>query len=106
MFGDDFNKFQINECELPEQYHYLNILSVSSSKKYIYLLSKRGELLFLESKTLNPINISYCINSSYNCNNSFKEYLTKIWTDRNGNHNIIRYEGKIYYFTIYFTYNS
>ena len=30
----------------------------------------------------------------------FKENFTKIWTDREGNHNIIRYGGKIFYFNI------
>ena len=95
------HQFPIKECRVPGEYQYINILSISVSKKYIYLIEEHGELLFLDSKTLNPFQFSFKISSFNNTYNpKFKENFTKIWTDREGNHNIIRYKGKIYYFNI------
>ena len=94
------DKFPMTQCNLPGTQENI-ILSMSASKKYIYLVTDRGELLLMESKTLNPIQQSFPIKSSHHSgSSSFKENFTKIWTDRAGNHNIIRYKGKIFYFNI------
>ena len=94
------DKFPMSQCNLPGT-ESINILSMSASKKYIYLITDKGELLCMESKTLNPIQQSFSIQSSHHSDSSsFKENLSKIWTDRAGNHSIIRYKGKIFYFNI------
>ena len=94
------DKFPMSQCNLPGTEN-INILSMSASKKYIYLITDKGELLCMESKTLNPIQQSFSIHSSHHSDSSsFKENFTKIWTDRAGNHSIIRYRGKIFYFNI------
>jgi hypothetical protein len=95
------DKFPITQCQVPGSQSDINILYMTSSKKYLYLLTENGEILCIESKTLNPIQQSFSLSSSSSSgSNSFKENLTKIWTDRVGNHNIIRYKGKIYYFNV------
>ena len=64
---------------------------MSSSKKYLYLVTDNSEILCMESKNLNPIQQSFSITSPSNSDSApFKEKITKIWTDREGNHNIIR----------------
>ena len=94
------DKFTMIQSKLPETQQNINILSMSTSKKYLYLLTDKGEILCINSKTLEPLQQSFSISSSNNISNSFKENFTKIWTDRAGNHNIIRYKGRIYYFNI------
>jgi len=97
----DFDKFPMSKCELPGNQQSVNILSMSSSKKYLYLVTENSEILCMDSKTLNPIQNAFSIpNSSNSKSVPFKEKLTKIWTDREGNHSIIRYNNKIYYFNI------
>ena len=93
-------KFPISQCDIPGNENDINILSMSCSKKYLYLVTDKTEILCLESKTLNPVQQSFSITSSPSPNSPFKENFTKIWTDREGNHNIIRYKGKIYYFNL------
>ena len=94
------DKFTMIQSKLPGAQQNINILSMSTSKKYLYLLTDKGEILCINSKTLEPLQQSFSISSSNNISNSFKENFTKIWTDRAGNHNIIRYKGRIYYFNI------
>ena len=83
---------------LPGLQSNLNILCMSSSKKYIFLLTDRAELLRIESNTLKPENQAYTIRSDDTSQGHFKENFTKIWTDRAGNHSIIRFSGKIFYY--------
>ena len=95
------DKFPMKKCQLPETLENINILCMSSSKKYLYIITDNGEIICLKSDTLNPINESFSITSSNQSNSKpFKEKFTKIWTDRAGNHNIIRYNDKIFYFNI------
>ena len=94
------NKFHI------KQYHHPNlknqrILSMSKSKKYIYLLTDKSELLLIDSVSLMPVREIYNIPQS-DSKAKFKENLTKIWSDRCGIHNIIRYKNGIYYFNTNF----
>ena len=91
------DKFALNRFNLPMSQQNVNILSMSSSKKYIYLVTERSELLRIESNTLKPIQQAYTIPSP-ETRPKFYENLTKIWTDRSGNHSIIRYNRGIYYF--------
>ena len=94
------NKFQISQSDLPGDQQDINILSMSTSKKYLYLLTEKGEILCIESKTLKPFQQSFSIRPNSKSFNNFKENFNKIWTDRSGNHNIIRFSGKIFYFNI------
>ena len=45
------NKFQISQSDLPGDQQDINILSMSTSKKYLYLLTEKGEILCIESVT-------------------------------------------------------
>ena len=94
------NKFPLKKLyfNLPGFQSNINILCMSISKKYIFLLTDRAELLRIESNTLKPDNQAYTIRSDDKSQGNFKENFTKIWTDRAGNHSIIRFSGKIYYF--------
>ena len=95
------NKFQIVQSSLPGVQQDINIITMSTSKKYLYLLTEKGEILCIESKTLNPVQQSFSIGQSKSRSSiAFKENFNKIWTDREGNHNIIRFNGKIFYFNI------
>ena len=98
------DKFPLKRVEkLPGNQQNINIICMSTSKRYIYILTDHAELLCLESSTLRPIDKSFSINSN-DINNPiskpFKENFTRIWTDREGNHSIIRFSGRIYYFNI------
>lgn len=93
------NKFSLKRFDLPFSQQNINILSMSVSKKFIFLITENSELLRIESDTLKPIHQAYSIESSSIVGeNIFQENITKIWTDREGNHSIIRYNDKIYYF--------
>ena len=75
------DKFPMTQCQVPGSQSDINILYMTSSKKYLYLLTENGEILCIESKTLNPIQQSFSLSSSSSSgSNSFKENLTKIWT--------------------------
>ena len=92
------NKFHLSSLNHPLlKLNENNILSISTSKKYIYILKENSELILFESKTLRPIMKSFKIPPPQN-NSKFTENLTKIWSDREGNHNIIRHNGSIFYF--------
>ncbi len=102
------DKFPLKRINFPALQDNSNILCMSSSKKNIFLITDRAELLLIESKTLNPIRQSYSIipeqtSTPSGPSSKFKENITKIWTDRAGNHCIIRFSGKIYYFNSSFT---
>ena len=58
------NKFALNRFNLPLSQQNVNILSMSTSKKYIYLVTDRSELLRIESDTLKPIQQAYTISIS------------------------------------------
>ena len=91
------DKFSLSHFNLPASQQNVNILSMSSSKKYIFLVTDRSELLLIESETLRPIQQAYTIEKPETYG-KFYENITKIWTDRAGNHSIIRHNRGIYYF--------
>ena len=75
------------------------IVSMSSSKKYLYFITDIGELFRLKSGDLSSLNQAHKIRpESSKSFPPFKEKLIKIWTDIEGNHSIIRYKNSIYYF--------
>lgn len=91
------NKFALDIFNLPISQRNVKILSNSTSKNFIYLVTERSELLRIESQSLRPIEQAYTIESPQ-VQGNFHEYFTKIWTDREGNHSIIRYNRGLYYF--------
>ena len=101
------DKFPLKRIYFPGLQDNTNILCMSSSKKFIFLITDRAELLAIESKTLNPVRQAFSILSDQGTPSGstihFKENLTKIWTDRAGNHSIIRFSGKVYYFNSSYT---
>ena len=90
------NKFPITEFFHPGLKFNVKILSMSVSKTYINIITENSELLRIKSETLLPVKEVIKIPSPIFKSN-FKENLTKIWTDRCGNHHIIRYRGGIFY---------
>ena len=91
------NKFTISLLYHPILKHNQKILSMSASKRFIYLITDNSELLRIDSQSLKPVLKSISIPESQNTS-QFKEDLTKIWSDRCGYHNIIRYKGSFFYY--------
>ena len=92
-------KFPFSPLNHPNIQPNSNILYMSASKKCIYILTGQSKIFCLDSSTLKPIKQSFSI--IYNeAPSNFKENITKIWTDREGNHSIIRFKGKIFYLNI------
>ena len=83
------DKFALTKFILPDSFQNVKILAMSASRKYIFLVSGNSELLRIESNTLRPINQAYTIPPPEEMS-KFYENFTKIWTDREGNHSIIR----------------
>ena len=97
-------KFPISKLSLPYRKTDFNILSVSVSKKFIFIITGNAELLLIDNTTNEPNNQAFSIISETSQGN-FKERLTKIWTDREGNHSIVSFNGKIFYFNSSFLKN-
>ena len=92
-------KFPFSPLNHPDIQPNSNILYMSASKKYIYILTDQSKIFCLNSSTLMPTKQSFSI--IYNeAPSNFKENITKIWTDREGNHSIIRFKGKIFYLNV------
>lgn len=53
------DKFPMIQSKLPGAQQDINILSMSTSKKNLYLVTDRGEILCIDSKTLTPIQQSF-----------------------------------------------
>ena len=91
------SQFPLKKLNLPN--FQGKIVSMSSSKKYIYFITDIGELFRLKSGDLSSLNQAHKIRpESSKSYPPFKEKLTKIWTDIAGNHSIIRYKNSVYYF--------
>ena len=75
------------------------IVSMSSSKKYLYFVTDIGELFRLKSNDLSSLNQAHKLRpESSKQQTQFKEKFTKIWTDKAGNHSVIRFKNSIFYF--------
>ena len=91
------DKFPLKRLNLPN--FQGKIVSMSSSIKYLYFVTDIGELFRLKSNDLSSLNQAHKIRpESSKLTPKFKESFTKIWTDKAGNHSIIRYKNSIYYF--------
>ena len=92
------DKFYLKEFELGEDQKRETILSMATSKKYIYFLTAKHEIFRINSVTLETISESYSLPDPKE-SADFKEVnFNKIWCDREGNHCIIRHNNAIYYF--------
>ena len=75
-----------------------HIVSASSSMKYIYFLTDLGGFFRIKSNNLASLNQVYRIRPTEASRKEFKEKFEKIWTDKIGNHSIIRFKNSIYYY--------
>ena len=91
------DKFYLKEFDLDEEQRNETIISMTSSRKNIFFLTENHNLFLVDSVSLKTINESYSLPEPKE-KNEFKENFNKIWTDREGNHCIIRHNNSIYYF--------
>ena len=91
------DKFPLKRFSLPN--FQGKIVSMSSSKKYLYFVTDIGELFRLKSNDLSSLNQAHKLRPETSKQSTqFKEKFIKIWTDKAGNHSIIRYKNSIFYF--------
>ena len=91
------DKFLLKRFSLPN--FQGKIVSMSSSKKYLYFVTDIGELFRLKSNDLSSLNQAHKLRPETSKQSTqFKEKFIKIWTDKAGNHSIIRYKNSIFYF--------
>ena len=91
------DKFDLSVFDLNEEQRKETIIAMSSSKKFIFFLTENHNLFLVDGISLKPINESYTLPEPKE-KNEYKEIYNKIWSDREGNHCIIRHNNSIYYF--------
>ena len=91
------DKFYLKKFELDEEQKKETIVSMTSSRKYIFFLTESHNIFLAKSNTLETISESFSLPNPREKNN-FKDHFNKIWVDREGNHCIIRHNDAIYYF--------
>ena len=91
------NKFHIKKFEISEAQRGENILTMASSKKYIFFLTESNNIFLVKNESLEAINESYTLPKP-KTKNKFKENFDKIWADLEGIHCIIRHNNTTYYF--------
>ena len=94
------DKFYLSKFDLDEDQSREIIVSMATSKKYIFFLTQSHNIFCVDSVSLQSTNETYTLPEPKEKNN-FKENFDKIWTDREGNHCIIRHNNAIYYFNTY-----
>lgn len=93
------DKFSMTKISLPSISPSTNILCVSVSKKNIYIVTDHSELLILNSVSFAYNNQALSlVSKETNKANKPKDNLTKIWTDREGIHCIIKHNSTIFYY--------
>ena len=92
------NKFYLNEFNLASEQANETILSMASSKKNIFFLTKNHNIFLVDSISLKTINELYSLPEPKQPNEFKEKNFDKIWSDREGNHCIIRHNNTIYYF--------
>ena len=92
------DKFYLKEFDLSEEQKRETILSMATSKKYIYFLTGSHNIFRVNSVTLETISESYTLPDPKEKNDFKESNFNKIWADREGNHCIIRHNNAIYYF--------
>ena len=96
------DKFYLKRFELDEEQKKEKILSMASSRQYIYFLTESHNIFRAKSKTLETISESFSLPSPKGSYNYHEKNFNKIWVDREGNHCIVRHNGAIYYFNSQF----
>ena len=91
------DKFYFEDFDLNEEQRKETIISMSSSKKNIFFLTVNHNIFVVDGLSLQPINENYTLPEPKE-KNEYKEIYNKIWSDREGNHCIIRHNNSIYYF--------
>ena len=71
---------------------------MTTSKNYIFFLTKEHNILLVNSKTLEYMNESHSLPKPKEKNEYQEKDFDKIWTDLEGIHCIIRHNNTIYYF--------
>lgn len=94
------DKFYLSKFDLDEDQSRERIVSMATSRKYIFFLTQSHNIFCVESESLQPTNETYTLPEPKG-KGHFKENFDKIWTDREGNHCIIRHNNAIYYFNTY-----
>lgn len=74
------------------------IESIVSSEKYLYLLTQEGGVKRLQNNNEASYRQLYSLPESKHSSITPKKYNSKIFCDRIGNHCIIKYGGRMYYF--------
>ena len=92
------NKFIINEFKLGDEQNKETIISMTTSKKFIFFLTQSHNLFCVNSSTMESINELYTLPTPKEKYNFKEKNFNKIWVDREGNHCIIRTNNAIYYF--------
>ena len=102
MYGEKANstsdKFELKEFDLDEEQRNETIISMSSSRKNIFFLTESHNLFLVDSVSLKTISESYSLPDPKEPNVFKEKGFNKIWSDREGNHCIIRHNNAIYYF--------
>ena len=91
------DRFFLKKFDLDESQKRETILSMASTRSYIYFLTKSHNIFRVNSVSLETISESYSLPDP-KAKNHYKEHFDKIWADREGNHCIIRHNNSIYYF--------
>ena len=92
------DQYYLKQFNLDEEQRNETIISMSTSKKYIYFLTESHNLFVVDSVTLKTISESYSLPSPKEKSDFKEKNFNKIWPDREGNHCIIRHNNSIYYF--------
>ena len=102
MYGEKSNstsdKFYLKDFYLDEEQRNETILSMTSSKKNIFFLTESHNLFLVDSTSLKTISESYSLPEPKDPIEFKEKDFNKIWSDREGNHCIIRHNNSIYYF--------
>ena len=102
MYGENVNstsdKFSLTHFSLNEEQRNETIIAMCSSKKNIFFLTENHNLFLVDSISLQTINELYSLNEPKEANDFKEKDFNKIWSDREGNHCIIRHNNAIYYF--------
>ena len=89
------SKFSLKKLEFGEENE--TILAMTTSKNYIFFLTKEHNILLVNSKTLEYMNESHSLPKPKEKNEYQEKDFDKIWTDLEGIHCIIRHNNSIYY---------
>ena len=80
------------------------ILAVASSKKFTFIVTKKAEVFKYQVNNLDSLNYAYSLKPNLNIEipeekkKKFNDDLVHIWTDRIGNHTIIKFDHRCFYF--------